>query len=265
MATEIRARLSEPPLDQTMDRVEDIDFLNASRAQSEDIRDAVRPLARRIATRLARDRRSRQDRGRVNFRRTARQSLSTGGVPLRVAHDRPRPQRPELFVLCDISGSVADFSVFTLTLMSALSAEVARTRSFVFADAIDEVSELLAATGHGIEPWQLMRNTNVIRNDGHSDYGAVLDQFWNDVADRDLRPSSIVIVTGDARSNYRQANASTLSRIAHRCRRLYWLNPEPRAHWNTHDSVIDRYAVHCSEVFEVRNLHQLSRAVGRIL
>ena len=84
-------------------------------------------------------------------------------------------------MLCDISGSVADFSLFTLTLMSALSAELARTRSFVFVDAVDEVTELLESTRHGIEPWQLLRNTNVIGSDGHSDYANVFERFWGDV------------------------------------------------------------------------------------
>src|SRR5690606_12422882 len=133
-------------------------FLDASRAELDQMRDAIRPIARRLAARL--EQRRRHHTGRANLRRTMRRSLASGGVPIDVVHDRPRARRPELFVLCDISGSVAEFSVFTLTLMSALSAEIARTRSFVFVDAVDEVTELLETTRHGIEPWQLLRNTN---------------------------------------------------------------------------------------------------------
>jgi len=199
------------------------------------------------------------------MRRTARRSVSTGGVPLNVAHERPRAQRPELFVLCDISGSVAEFSLFTLTLMSALSAEVDRTRSFVFADAIDEVTGVLDRTQHGIEPWQLMRNTNVVRRDGHSDYGAVLEQFWEEVGESDIRPTSTIIITGDARSNHRSPNAEVLAQIARRSRRIYWLNPEPRVDWDTHDSVMEGYAPHSTDVFEVRTLRQLEAAVEQVL
>lgn len=181
------------------------------------------------------------------------------------AFERPRAQHPELFVLCDISGSVAEFSLFTLTLMSALSAELKRTRSFVFVDAVDEITDLLAATDHAIEPWQLLRNTKVIGEDGHSDYGAVLKQFWDDVGERDLRPSSTVIITGDARSNYRRSEHAILAEIARRCRRVYWFNPEPRTEWNTHDSEMERYSASCSEVLEVRNLRQLAHAVEQVL
>ncbi len=240
----------------------DVDFLEASRAELDQMREAIRPVARKLAARLARRRRHRV--GRVNMRRTVRRSLGSGGVPLDVVHDRPRAHKSELFVLCDISGSVADFSLFTLTLMSALSAELARTRSFVFVDDVDEVTELLASTGHGIEPWQLLRNTNAIGTDGHSDYGAVLERFWRDVGDRELHRTSTLIVTGDARTNHRGTGEEWLGRIAERARRVYWLNPEPRADWDTYDSEMQAYTPHCASTFEVRNLRQLVTAVEQL-
>ena len=174
MAAEVRARLGPPDEDYFVGPTEDIEFLNASRAELDRVREAVRPLARVMAARLTRKRRSRNQ-GRINLRRTVRQSLNSGRRAIRSwPIGDPVPTDLSLLVLCDISGSVAEFSLFTLTLMSALSAEVARTRSFVFVDRMDEITDLLARTDHSIEPWQIMRNTNVIADDGHSDYGAVL-------------------------------------------------------------------------------------------
>lgn len=264
MAAEIRAHLGEPVEGAPVEGIEDIDFLNASRAELEQMRATVRPLARRLASRLARRRQS-MTTGRINLRRTARKSLTTGGVPMDVALERPRAHRPELFVLCDISGSVAEFSLFTLTLMSALSSEISRTRSFVFVDAVDEITDLLESTGHAIEPWQIMRNTNVIGDDGHSDYGAVFRQFWEQVGERDLRPSSSVLITGDARSNHRDAGDEHLREIARRCRRVYWLNPEPRSDWDTHDSEMETYGRSCTETFEVRTVRQLVACIEEIV
>ena len=243
--------------------VDRVDFLHASRAELEQMREAVRPLARRIATRLAR-RRQRAHTGRVDIRRTLRRSLATGGVPLDLAQRRRRPHRPELYVLCDISGSVAEFSVFTLTLMSALSAELPRTRSFVFVDAIDEVTGLLAATSHQIEPWQLLRNTNVIGATGHSDYGTVFAEFQERVGP-ELSNAATVLVTGDARSNYRPAGSAAFAELARSCRSVFWLNPEPRAEWSQHDSALNEYLPHCAAAFEVRTLEQLEAAIERIL
>jgi uncharacterized protein with von Willebrand factor type A (vWA) domain len=263
IASEVRERLGAPD-DVPMPETQNIEFLNASRAELEAMRNAVRPLARRIATRLAR-RRQHQRTGRVNLRRTMRRSLASGGVPIDVAHQRPRPQYPELWVLCDISGSVAEFSLFTLTLVSALSAELPRTRSFVFVDAIDEITALLEHTGHGIEPWQILRNTNVIGVSGHSDYGTVLQQFWDGVGERALTSRSTVVIAGDGRSNHQPARSDVLATIARRARAVYWLNPERTADWTAGDSEMDAYAEHCTRVFEVRDLHQLAHCVETIL
>lgn len=266
IASDVRAqidsRIGLADVADSEDELHDVDFLEATRAELDQMREVIRPIARKLAARLAKRRQHRL--GRVNMRRTMRRSLGSGGVPLDVIHDRPRAHKPELFVLCDISGSVADFSLFTLTLMSALSAEIARTRSFVFVDDVDEVTELLAATSHGIEPWQLLRNTNVIGVDGHSDYGSVLERFWRDIGDRELHRTSTVIVTGDARTNHKGTGDEWLGRVAERVRRVYWLNPEPRADWDTYDSEMSAYTPHCSATFEVRNLRQLVAAVEHL-
>ena len=72
-----------------------------------------------------------------------RKSMSTGGVPIDVVLRKPRPARPELVVLlCDVSGSVAGFSHFTLLLVHALRQQFSRVRVFAFIDTTDEVTHL---------------------------------------------------------------------------------------------------------------------------
>jgi uncharacterized protein with von Willebrand factor type A (vWA) domain len=44
-------------------------------------------------------------------------------------------------------------------------------------------------------------------------------------------------------------------------RHVHWLDPEPRADWDTTDSAISAYARHCDSVHEVRSLRQLEAAV----
>ncbi len=263
IAADVRGRLAGLDDDDAipLDLV-DIDFLTASRRELDDLRSAIRPLARKLATRLAR-RRQHQRSGRVNMRSTMRRSLATGGVPLDVVMHRPRPHRPELFVLCDVSGSVADVSVFALSLMASLSAELPKTRSFVFVDAVDEVTDLLRSTDHQIEPWQLMRNTNVIGADGHTDHDAVLAQFWSNHG-ADIGPSATVVVIGDARNNHRPHGLEHLAAIADRCRQLLWFNPEPAPDWGTTDSEMDRYTECCTGAYEVRNLRQLLACIELI-
>ena len=83
--------------------------------------------------------------------RTAARAPSTSGPPCagrsRPAGSRsspasgiPRPAKPEIFVIADISGSVASFARFTLHLVYAISSQFSKVRSFVFVDGIDEVT-----------------------------------------------------------------------------------------------------------------------------
>lgn len=241
---------------------EETDFLGASPRQLTAMREAIRPLARALATRIAR-RRQRRARGRLDIRRTVRRSLSTGGVPIDPVFRRPKVARPDLYVLCDVSGSVAEFASFTLTLLQAMTTEFPRMRTFAFVDGIDEVTGHLNDVASFLEVRHVLFRADVVRADGHSDYGAVFERFWDrESANIDTR--STILITGDARNNRRPPRADALRALHERARRVYLLNPEPQAEWDTTDSIVEVYRPYLDAVFEVRNLRQLADAVLRI-
>ena len=184
-------------------------------------------------------------------------------MPLEPVFKSKRASKPDLIVLCDVSGSVAEFAHFILSLVHALHDELQRLRTFVFVDGIAEVTSLFGTAEHDLIPMHLVTQPGVVRGEGHSDYGTVLDDFLRNHASV-LRPTSTIIVTGDARSNYRDARPETLRRIAERVSAVYWFNPEPTEEWGTTDSVIEQYREHCRDVFEVRTTRQLVAAVLEI-
>ena len=152
-----------------------------------------------------------------------------------------------------------------MSLLHAVSDEFSRIRLFAFVDGIDEVTELMDRSGHELAPRNLLYGTKVISGDGHSDYGNVFRRFWHVYGYADLDPRATVIVTGDARNNYRDPGLDAFRMITERARKVYWLNPEPRQDWNTSDSIMVAYADRCQAVFETRNLAQLAEFVGQIV
>jgi hypothetical protein len=242
---------------------EDVDFLTSSREQIVAMRTVVDPLTRRLAGRLVEKRRHRR-RGTLDFRRTIRESLGTGGVPVDPVYRKPRPSKPELFVLADISGSVSTFAAFTLQLMFALRSQFSRVRSFVFVDGIDEVTEVLQQAPDVIDA---TRHINAMGSgvwlDGRSDYGHALESFWERWGEQ-VRRRTTVIVLGDARTNYHDPAEGVLKAVRQRAAHLFWLNPEPRAAWNSGDSVIASYQPFCDAVHECRNLRQLKHFVEEL-
>ncbi|MBZ5739017.1 vWA domain-containing protein [Nocardioides mangrovi] len=239
--------------------IDRLDFTAARRSDLEQMRREIYPLARRLATRLTQEHHAKR-RGPLDFRRTVRASVSTGGVPLETHHRPKRPHRTELVVLCDVSGSVANFAQFTLLLVYALRDQFEKVRAFTFIDHVHEVThhfkpgadpgdvltDLAAATAHAAL-W------------GRTNYGRALVKFEESYADA-LGPRSSLLILGDARSNYSDLHLDVLERLAGSARHAWWLNPEHRRHWDTGDSAASKYAAVVPMV-ECRNLTQLGEFV----
>ena len=239
---------------------EDVEFLNASPQQLTALRQAVQVLGRKMAARLARKRRHHR-RSALDFRRTIRRSLSTGGVPVDLVFRKPHPAKPEIMLIADISSSVAAFARFTLQLAYAIRSEFSRVRCFVFVDGIEEVTTVFeSAPDMATITRHINSGTGAVRLDGHSDYGMVLESFWDQWGPQ-VRKRTSVIILGDGRNNYHTSRSWVLKAIRQQARHLYWLNPEPARFWDTGDSIISEYARHCDKMVECRNLRQLRQFV----
>jgi uncharacterized protein with von Willebrand factor type A (vWA) domain len=242
---------------------EDVDFMHASRDEMLALRKALAPLTRKLAARLARKRRHGR-KGPLDFRNTMRHSLSTGGVPVDPKFKYPRPSKPELMVVADISGSVAAFARFTLHLVYAISNQFSKVRAFVFIDGIDEVTDYFKGVEDITEAvHRVNTEADVVWVDGHSDYGHAFEVFYERYG-RDVGPKTTVLLLGDARNNYHAAASWVIKELQHKARHVYWLNPEPKSYWNTGDSIVGEYGTHTDGVYECRNLRQLEGFVEKL-
>jgi uncharacterized protein with von Willebrand factor type A (vWA) domain len=240
--------------------IDQVDFTSARRSDLEEMRREIGPLARRLATRLDRHKAARR-RGPVDFRRTVRASMSSGGVPLEVHHRPRRPTRSDLVVLCDVSGSVASFAGFTLMLVFALREQFDRVRAFTFVDDIHEVTDRFRT---GADPAETLASLAASAQHatlwGRTSYGRAFTRFGEEHADA-LTPKTNLLVLGDARSNYSDLALPVVADLVARSRRAWWLNPEAARHWDTGDSAARDYGALMAMV-ECRNLAQLGEFVS---
>ena len=242
---------------------EDVEFMHASRDEMQSLKKALYPLTRKLAARLARKRRHGR-KGPLDFRNTVRHSLSYGGVPADPKFRYPRPAKPELMVVADISGSVAAFARFTLMFVYAIQNQFSKVRSFVFIDGIDEVTKFFKSTediGEAIN--RVNTEADVVWVDGHSDYGHAFEVFFERYG-KDINSKTTILLLGDARNNYHAAQSWVVKEMRKRARHVYWLNPEPKSYWNTGDSIVGEYGAHTDGVFECRNLRQLEGFVENL-
>ena len=153
-------------------------------------------------------------------------------------------------------------STFLLKLVHTLQAEFTSVRSLLFVSMV-EVTPLFR---HMRFPQDLdaLRHYPNLNLFGFSDFGRVFYQFYNDLLG-DLSRDTVLLILGDARTNHFDPQAWTLGEIRQRCRRLIWLNPEPRHLWNTEDSIVDVYAPYCDALLECWTLAHLAQAADMLL
>jgi len=225
--------------------------------------EAVFPLlARRLATRMVKKRRHNQN-AQLDYRRTMRASLSTGGVPLNLYVNKKEREKPVIVALCDVSDSCLHYSYFSLALVHSLERFFRQVRSFAFIDQTDEVTALLKHSDLNNLRSQVLLNADTVGETGYTDYGAAWESFLVKYGDC-LTPRTTVLIFGDGRTNWFPSRSDRLKEIKNRVRRVYWMVPETEDDWQKGDSSMDAYKKYCDRVFECLNLDGLTRALSQL-
>ena len=117
-----------------------------------------------------------------------RASIATGGVPLTTHHRPRRPHRTDLVVLCDVSGSVANFAQFTLLLVFALREQFSGVRAFTFVDDVVEVTDTFRPGADVVEVMEsLAASISQAALWGRTNYGRALTRSPRSTPTRSAR------------------------------------------------------------------------------
>ena len=229
------------------------------------MRREIYPLARRLATRLSQEHHSQRRRGPLDFRRTVRASISTGGVPITTHHRPRRPHRTELVVLCDVSGSVANFAQFTLLLVFALRDQFTKVRAFTFVDQVHEVThhfrpgadvaDVMTDLAAGVRPRRAV-GPHQLRPGVHEVRRGVRRRARPALVPPGARRRPVQLQRPRPRHVLRHGRSAPGTRGGS--------TPSTRRHWDTGDSAARAYA-EVVDMVECRNLTQLGEFVHDIV
>jgi uncharacterized protein len=219
----------------------------------------VQRMARKLVAAYS-QRRKIVRRGQLHVPRTLRRNMKYDDAIFDLHWKAVKAERPKVFAVCDVSGSVADYARFMLMFIYSLEEVLPKVRAFAFSSELGEVSDLFKRNPVDDAIALALRQYG----SGSTDYGQALADFHKlCLADIDRRTT--VIILGDARNNYGDARTDALKEIYERARRVIWLNPEARSLWNTGDSEMRHYSPYCHQVEECGTLAQLERVVNRLL
>jgi len=165
---------------------------------------------------------------RPDWRRTMRQVLRQGGDIRDIARATPKERWPNLVVLCDISGSMSQYSRIILhflhSVANAKGAGWAKVHAFTFGTRLTnitrhlrqrDVDAALAAAGAEAQDWE-----------GGTRIGACLHEFNRDWSRRVLGQGAVVLLITDGLDRDDPgALQKEMQRLHLSARRLIWLNP----------------------------------------
>jgi uncharacterized protein with von Willebrand factor type A (vWA) domain len=210
------------------ERLRQLDFEQMSTAE---IAEAKRMLARlRLPVKPFASRRgiASPQGARIDMRRSMRGALRHGGEMRRIHRKAPRDRWPNLVVLCDISGSMSQYSRMVLHFLHAVAnqkgAGWAQVHAFTFGTrltnitrhlATRDVDAALAAAGRQAQDWE-----------GGTRIGACLHAFNRDWSRRVMGQGAVVLLITDGLDRDAPEDlAREMERLHLSSRRLLWLNP----------------------------------------
>lgn len=192
----------------------------------------IQDIARRINGELTQKRKRSGRSSSLDFRRTIRRGLETGGTFYRLSYRKKRSRRKQLVLLCDVSGSMIQFSEFVLRFIQSLNQASESSRVFLFSE------EMYEADAFALQNMDLFRET--VRRSGvygrGTDLGGALKKL-NDERPPVFSPATMLLIISDAKTINLPMAVQELLRARSKAGRVYWLNPIPQGKWKYLNSV----------------------------
>ena len=204
--------------------------------------DMIQAISRQINGELSAKRSAGAHSGKLDFRRTIRKGLETGGSFYRLRYKKKRNRKKHLVLLCDVSGSMLQFSEFALRFIQSLNRVSESSRVFLFSE------DTVEADPFSLQNMDLFRN--YVRQCGiygkGTDLGTALESLCR-IRPPVLNSATTLLILSDTKTIDQPRAITALLEAKRRCGKLIWLNPIPERHWK-HIRSVQTFATICTMV-----------------
>ena len=215
-------------------------------------------VTRRINGEIAARRRTAGRAAALDFRRTIRAGLSTGGALCRLKYKRRHSRKKRIVMLCDVSGSMLQFSEFAIRFIKSLFEVSEHSEIFLFSEQVQRVNPF------ALQNMDLF--ANYVRASGVWGRGTNIGRALEAVLGANpsvLSPNTVVIVLSDAKSVDLDRAEAGLIQAGRRAGSVVWMNPIPESKW-PYLKGVTRLRGHCSMV-PCGTLDELARACAKLI
>ncbi len=188
--------------------------------------DLIQTVARQINGELSAKRKHSGSSGKLDFRPTIRKGLETGGSFYRLKYKKKRHRRKHLVLLCDVSGSMVQFSEFALRFIQSLNQVSESSRVFLFSEMMVE------ADPFKLQNMDLFRG--FVKDSGiygrGTDLGTALAQLCA-LKPAALSSATTLLILSDTKTIDQPRAIAALLEAKRLAGRVIWLNPIPQNKW----------------------------------
>ena len=236
-------------------------FRDISQFQDKEIPKAVaviQKITQQINAELSYKRRNRGHSGSLDFHRTIRKGLETGGSFYKLKYKKKRQHKRHLVLLCDVSGSMVQFSEFVLRFILSMNNVSESSRCFLFSE------EMREADAFSLQNMDSFRE--YVRQSGVFGRGTNLGRALTELCKMKpaaLNDSTTLLILSDAQTVDRETAVRALLEAKRLAGQVIWLNPLAEHHWK-HQKSAQIMASICTMV-SCNTLHALSNACKRLI
>ena len=218
----------------------------------------IRKISQQINAELSCKRRNRGHSGQLDFRRTIRKGLETGGSFYKLKYRKKRQHKRHLVLLCDVSGSMVQFSEFVLRFILSMNNVSDSSRCFLFSEQMREVDAFSLQNMDTFRDY--VRGTGVFGRG--TNLGRALTELCK-MKPAALNDSTTLLILSDAQTVDRETAVRALIEAKRLAGQVLWLNPLAEHHWK-HQKSSQIMASVCTMV-SCNTLHALSNACKRLI
>ena len=236
-------------------------FRDISQFQDTEIPKAIaiiQKISQQINAELSFKRRNRGHGGKLDFRRTIRKGLETGGSFYKLKYKKKRQRKRHLVLLCDVSGSMVQFSEFVLRFILSMNNVSDSSRCFLFSE------DMCEADAFSLQNMDSFRE--YVRDSGIFGRGTNLGKALGSLCKMKpavLNDSTTLLILSDAQTVDRETAYHALVEAKRLSGQVIWLNPLAENHWK-HQKSAQIMASVCTMV-SCNTLSALSNACKRLM
>ncbi|ACV61715.1 VWA containing CoxE family protein [Desulfofarcimen acetoxidans DSM 771] len=233
------------------------DMKNISDENLPRVMSLIKKMTKKLVTRVSRRTRFSKMKKTIDIRRSIRQNISYGGIPLELRYRAKRIQKPRLLLICDVSASMARYARFVIQFIYGLSNAVKDIESFIFSEDLERITPMFKRKKGFADTMTEIINQSGIWGQA-TDFNRSLETFGQRYQNL-LTSETYLIIMSDTKTLAVEQAAFRLKQMKKNLRGVIWLNTLPRNEWIQYKSVF--IFQQQSRMFECNTLAHLDKVM----